>query len=319
MFEHSLVYMRVLAICLIVNCHLTKFYPVEQLAFGGYLGNLLFYFVSGYGVALSQQRKPLGVAQWFTKRFLKILIPFFIYISVLELGNWDNFLATLNLQLFIHSFEQLGMFFPVLWILYFSFLLINSLNTRSLILAWGALLICVAVRYLFKVQNMDIVPKFIPTTDLFFLMTGFAAFILGIIFSRLNIRTYVDRMNGFLVGIISISLICIPQVLHEVLYRVNTKLVVLNMYFVLISIVGFYLFFLSSFWGKKSRLVAVLQELGVCSLAVYFVHFKMMYYVDALGMSFPFNVISIFVYSFIFSYGLTKLAQWALGLIIKNE
>jgi len=50
-------FLRAIAILLVVNSHLDRYYPVSHLATGRAIGNSLFFFLSAFGIYLSQYKK----------------------------------------------------------------------------------------------------------------------------------------------------------------------------------------------------------------------------------------------------------------------
>ena len=251
----------------------------------------------------------MEAVEWFQKRFLKILIPFIIYSAILEFGNGAKFFWTLQHNLLIRSVDQLGYFFPVLWILYVCFLPINSLKTRRLFTIWLIFLAAILGYFILKTHTLYAVSENTLTSGLFFLASGIAVFVFGILISRVNFQNYFKNKN---IGLIAIGacLVVLPQVFHKWFFHLNSKLVILNLYFAIISIFGFFVFFNSNYFGKSSECINLLKKIGACSLAVYFVHFKMMDFVKMLNINFPYNVWAIFIYSFIFALPLTQFAEF---------
>lgn len=61
-----------LAALLITNSHLEKLYPRSWLAADGLLGNLFFFFLAGYGVAISQRQRPDALGPFFLRRLQRV-------------------------------------------------------------------------------------------------------------------------------------------------------------------------------------------------------------------------------------------------------
>jgi len=66
-----IVFLRALAACLITNAHYTGIYPVEALANGGLLGDVLFFAVSGFCLCNVKEMFP----KWYGKRLLRCYLP----------------------------------------------------------------------------------------------------------------------------------------------------------------------------------------------------------------------------------------------------
>ncbi len=314
---YSLVFVRILAIVLIVNEHLSSFYPDPRFAWGGYIGNGLFYLISGYGLTLTQMRKPLNVFNWYKKRLLKILIPFLFYIFVLHFGDWAKIIWTIKHNLIITSVEQLGYFFGVLWILYLLFLPLNQLSTKNLIRGLGLFAGYVLISMIFKIQQIEgVVPKNLATTELNFLYSGIICFMLGMISARKKVDQIFSD-NPRLYGLLAVVFILGTQILHRILYKINDHLIFFNFFLSIMCIFGVYMLFSLPWTHIFEKIIQPLHAIAGSSLAVYFVHFFMMKTVAHLGIAFPYNVIAVFMYSFIFAYPLTRIAvaisDWVLG------
>ncbi len=66
-----IVVLRFLAACLITNSHLTGVYPIEVMANGGLLGDVIFFAVSGYCLCNPKKAFPL----WYGKRLVRCYLP----------------------------------------------------------------------------------------------------------------------------------------------------------------------------------------------------------------------------------------------------
>jgi peptidoglycan/LPS O-acetylase OafA/YrhL len=86
-------FLRFFAIILIINSHLEHFYPISLLAADGFLGNSLFFALSGVGLALSKSNQQLRFGTWFWRRLTRIypslLLVVLIFLIVLD-NRWDG-------------------------------------------------------------------------------------------------------------------------------------------------------------------------------------------------------------------------------------
>ncbi len=64
--------MRAAAALLIANSHLESFYPYPWLAGDGLIGNALFFFLSGFGIALGSHSRDRGFFRWYFRRIVRI-------------------------------------------------------------------------------------------------------------------------------------------------------------------------------------------------------------------------------------------------------
>lgn len=76
-------FLRFVAIVLVINSHMDAFYPIPQLGTGGALGNALFFMLSAFGLAQSQQRNPQDFSTYFKNRIIKIYPAIWIVTIVL--------------------------------------------------------------------------------------------------------------------------------------------------------------------------------------------------------------------------------------------
>jgi hypothetical protein len=72
-------FLRFLAILFITNSHLDNLYPVPYFGVGGSVGNSLFFMLSGFGLALSFQKKALPFHKWYPRRILRIYPSYILY------------------------------------------------------------------------------------------------------------------------------------------------------------------------------------------------------------------------------------------------
>lgn len=70
--------LRALAACLITNSHYTGVYPLEIIANGGLLGDILFFVVSGYCLA----NIKTNFFPWYAKRIWRIYLPVVIITAI---------------------------------------------------------------------------------------------------------------------------------------------------------------------------------------------------------------------------------------------
>lgn len=73
-----IVFLRFLAACLITNSHFTGVYPIEAIANGGLLGDVIFFAVSGYCLYNPKKIFPL----WYGKRIIRCYLPVLIVTGI---------------------------------------------------------------------------------------------------------------------------------------------------------------------------------------------------------------------------------------------
>ena len=93
--------LRILAVLLIVNSHLSLFYNYEYLATGGAIGNAIFFLISGIGLSYSLSKKKIRYFSWLKKRYLRIypklitIVLFYISIGFIIVNNISEFFLKL--------------------------------------------------------------------------------------------------------------------------------------------------------------------------------------------------------------------------------
>lgn len=89
---YFIVFLRFLAAILITNSHYQNIYPLEIIASGGLLGDVLFFSISGYLVGKSKRSFP----NWYAKRVIRIYPSIIIITSIfLVIGAYS--INTFNL------------------------------------------------------------------------------------------------------------------------------------------------------------------------------------------------------------------------------
>ncbi len=85
---YFIVFLRLLATCLITNTHYNNVYPISSLAVGGLLGDVLFFAISGYCYGKGPRETSFIV--WYAKRIVRIYPAMLIMLIVNHFGGlWD--------------------------------------------------------------------------------------------------------------------------------------------------------------------------------------------------------------------------------------
>lgn len=122
----SVDYIRLIACMFIVNSHLEHFYPekINSLAWGGYFGNSLFFFVSGFCLTNITGSLP----RWYWKRFIRVYVPYLISIPFLYFGGQLSGLGSFDILIPFKLYH----FIPTILILYVFFYLAVALNKHGI-------------------------------------------------------------------------------------------------------------------------------------------------------------------------------------------
>lgn len=81
--------LRALAILLITNSHLDAIYPDARASTGGAFGNAVFFFISGWGLALGI-RPATRFAPWLLRRLTRVYLPLWIAVASITLIAPDH-------------------------------------------------------------------------------------------------------------------------------------------------------------------------------------------------------------------------------------
>lgn len=148
--RNNTLFLRFLAIVLIVNSHLDSLYPFAEIATGGAIGNSLFFMLSGYGLMLSEQRATRSFFRWYMRRIVRIYPTLFLVVMI------DNFILEnafydWGAMDYIKSFvwPTPNWFISAIMLFYIVFfILMKQKNSRIFLLAIGMLTIPYGYLYL---------------------------------------------------------------------------------------------------------------------------------------------------------------------------
>lgn len=291
----NLYLLRLVAILLIVNAHLGGIYPSKAMAFGGYLGNSLFYFVSAVGLSLSRSTN-LSYPIWLKKRFFNLLLPIVILFALTELDPAKTWDILYNL-LIPHSLEQKTNFFTNLVVLYLVFWPLQRLSFRALCLLLAGLMIAPCV--ILALPGVQLELGMSPA-QAFFPVSAWMNFVTGMLVARLMLRghfqpTGLARCAGGAV----LVLVCMG--LHQMLVRSPGELVrLLAMHVNLLTVLAlFYTALLANRLSGDNPLAVAAKGLSLLSLPVYAIHFKIIHVFKPLDLNPYLKVFLILVISFI--------------------
>ncbi len=115
-------YIKCLACLLILNSHIASLYPsfLKRLAFGGYFGNCLFFFCSGFLLTKISNSFP----KWYGKKIVRVIIPYYIVLPLLFFDNRLDDLSIFNVIMPVKLYH----FIPTILILYIAYYYSVKLN-----------------------------------------------------------------------------------------------------------------------------------------------------------------------------------------------
>lgn len=319
-----------LAIILIIIAHIgyglvndTLFlWPLTNLAG---LGVNIFLFVSGYGLTVSNIRKPLGIREFYTKRLKKLFLPFWIVLAVYFLLDYfvlnRAYPGEYVARSFAGIFKTADMHNDIdspLW--YFSFILFYYLLYPILYIKkrpWLTAIILYAITYALLhhsqyIQNLDNV-RFYKVYNL--------AFPLGMIAAWLNSNKQVlgEKLKGLSSPIVK------SNNLRRVLYYSSIVLLVLLFIYgrkhsapwdsprreqainilTMLCLIGVFLL--------KKVDFKLLYIFGIYSYEIYLLHWPLMSRYDFLfGWTYSWLAVALYMAIFI---GLSMVLAKAAGLV----
>lgn len=124
--------LRAIASCFITNSHYSGIYPYDLLANGGLLGNVIFFAVSGYCLALIKNDYSInGFINWYRKRLWRIYLPMDICTCVYMIIGYYKMSEIYNF-VYWFVFPTQYAFIKAIMILYIPFFLfLNNKKTQK--------------------------------------------------------------------------------------------------------------------------------------------------------------------------------------------
>ena len=112
-----------IAALLITNSHLEKLYPKSFLAADGLLGNLIFFLLAGYGVAISQSQRPDDLGPFYLRRLRRIYPSLWPAVALavvcglpgLKWGGVGDWIWNLVWPTDYRFLAQILILYPVVW------------------------------------------------------------------------------------------------------------------------------------------------------------------------------------------------------------
>ena len=304
----SLFIIRIIAILLIVNSHLSSIYPFPALSFGGHLGNSIFYLISGYGLSLSYQHQPLTIVKWFKKRFIKILIPLIIILGILNIGDLKGLQNDIWWQIIWHSSKQLELFLPVLLVLYVFFLPLNALLKKQYIIySFAFIIILPAILFFIRMNSGEPYRGDLPSEGIFFSVNALACFIFGIMFSKVELGKISRTLS--LTHIKLLLIIVGSQIIHKLMTTYFLNLIWINFYLNFLCVAAMFLLFISINFQLSIDGFNILKGIATSSLAIYLVQFKIIMLAEHIKINFPYSILFVFVHSLLWAYAVSLFIE----------
>lgn len=303
-------FLRALAILLVINSHLDRYYPIPYIGTGGAIGNSIFFFLSAFGLYLSQQNHNQYFREWISKRISRIypslwivLIAFFMPFMI-----WQGKLSYSTITTFIGYFFNPPFWFLQALLVYYllAFPVFKNLWKINVLLLLGILGIIYATGYLTVVD----LSRWSVEESPFDLMHYFMVFIFGIYIAKNKYIVYSGIKDYFflfsIVGLIySHKFLMLKGIYLE--YQFLQQLAMYPLVYYLLKI---------------SRSPLIINRLMNCphisrainfianhTLEIYMVHQTISTPVRSLQMTFPMNIVVFLAVTFCLSAIVNRLAN----------
>ncbi len=304
-------FLRFIAILLIINSHLDKYYPIQSIASGGAIGNAIFFFLSAFGIYISQQKRNRNFDEWILGRIKRIYPTIWVTVILLlmpvMLINGD--LSSKNILQFIGNF-----FYPPYWFIQallvfyiITFPLLKSIKKQKELILFGVLFLIYLGSYLTWIDMSKWSIEKIP----FVIINYFIIFIFGIFIARRNDKIIYSGIMNYIwlflfVGLIYLHKYFITKgILIEFQFVQQAALYPMLYYLLKISRSPFVLSILMN--NKSfSRIVNFIANI---TLEIYIVHETIILYVLKAKLPFPLNLIVLLTLTFTLAILVKKLSD----------
>ncbi|MGD0277338.1 MAG: acyltransferase family protein, partial [Syntrophales bacterium] len=179
-------FLRALAIILVINSHLDKYYPISYIGTGGAIGNSIFFFLSAYGLYLSQQKKSKRFSDWYAHRIGRIYPSLWIVLLSLAMPVMivEGKLSISTITTFMGYFFSPPYWFIQVLLIYYLLafpLLNNSKNTHIIMI-----LVALVMLYVGCYVTIVDLSKWSVEKSPFDLIHYFMMFIFGICIAKVS-------------------------------------------------------------------------------------------------------------------------------------
>ncbi len=313
------IFLRSLAILLIIHSHSDAFYPIPQLATGGAIGNTIFFLLSSYGLYFSEQRNPRPFIPWITHRFTRIYPAVWIVLITMQIPTlflsgdfiFDQVLEYIGLFLYPRWWFLRGLiiFYPI------SFFIIRGYNNRKLIIASAIGLFIYSFSY---VNYLDL-SSFIVEEPPFKVIFYFQIFLFGIVIARYKEKIHFRLFRDLLFLLLSVAL------LYSHKYLLLKEPAYLSYQFIqqiFLFPIGFYAYkasqseFVCNYLMNIPIVSRIARSISGISLELYLVHLVIRpFFINFVNSDygFPLNWLMFVGASFILSY----IVHYLAGHLIK--
>lgn len=302
-------FLRALAIILVLNSHLDRFYPVPHIGTGGAIGNSIFFFLSAYGLYLSQQKLNRNFKEWMAHRMERVYPSLWIVLILINLPimTMQGKMSSSMVTVFIGDFFNPPYWFLQALLVYYllSYPLIKNIKHFNIGFIWIVMSLAYTSFYLLTMDLSKWTVESLP----FVLIHYFMIFIFGIYIAKKPRITY-SGISDFISLLLIISLfyfhkyIMLKGTYIEYQFLQQLFMYPILYYFLKVSRSPLIDKFMQE--GITSRIINFIAD---HTLEIYIVHTAISGLILKPKMSFPLNVIVFLILTLCMSAVVNNLAK----------
>lgn len=333
--RNGAVFLRFIAIILVINSHMDILYPVQWLATGGAIGNSLFFMLSSYGLLLSEKSNHQSFSGYFIKRINRIYPAVWVNILlfVLPLAAFYYFTSPFWYAEIVSEFalnqplSLLGViFYPptahwflqALMLFYlFGFFFISNYSFKKLSVGF----LFLSLLYIFFYLQFSDYSSWVTESTLLFKIIFYAMiFLSGIYFAAINERIIYRGIVDWLALLLMLIVIYVHKFMMlngfsgELQFIEQLAIFPLLYYCLKVSKSTFVIETLM----KQPVIAGFISVIAAMTLELYMVHGATRILIHQFIATFPVNVILYLLITFMISYGLYRFTQYMMFRIFNQ-
>jgi hypothetical protein len=302
--------LRALAACLVTNSHYSGFYPVDFIAKGGMVGNVLFFCVSGYCLYnIKNELSISGFTKWYGKRVWRIYLPVIIITAVYMILNQysmdeQNFVSWYIYPTGYHFVASI----VSLYIPFYFFMKIKVIqsNLKSSMILVGCVWLVIYIFFYDKsYYHIDIAQE--PMIRFLF----FNCMLLGAWF-RQNEQKFRNNQKNVFTLAMAIIFVALHYITKHTLLAMDSMAFIQPISIVLLFIHLYYLFRLFVALNDKLEKIPlsikkVINFISRITLEIYIVQYVIIDFYRGIVMPFPINWLLLTTTIIVVAYTLNRI------------
>ena len=311
-------FLRALAILLVINSHLDRYYPIPYIGTGGAIGNSMFFFLSAFGLYLSQQKQSQYFKEWFTHRISRIYPSLWIVLILLFIPAliWQGKLSYNTIPKAIDYFFNPPFWFLQALLVYYllAYPLFKNIWKIKLWAIFGILGILYATGYLTVVD----LSKWSVEQSPFDLIHYFMIFIFGIFIAKKSKDIVFSGIKDYFIAIAIVGLIYFHKFLMLkgfcLEYQFLQQLAIYPLVYYLLKISRSH--FITTNIMHAPYLSRIVDFLANHTLEIYMVHQTISAPILYMQMPFPINLAVFLMLTFCLSAIVNRMANYMRNNVI---